>query len=844
MHVYVRGELPQQLWKLVSKEQQQRELLRAVKTLPASTKLLTTASDDPSITTSNEALPSTAPSDDSPTTTPNDDPPTTTPRDDPPTITSSDDPPTTAPSDNSPTITPSDTSPPLTAIPRDDPCRTSPSPIPPPATTSTTAQKPRPATVLQALNALACACSPEGLQDILNDNEGKVLGKTRLVHFIDTGGQAIYHDVHPVLITSPSIYLVVFNLMDVCQESGKVQLDYFRRDLIQSPLRSIYTFGTKNPHDKHLLFHPEAPTIFIVGTHLDQIPENKCKEFLEMLHDEISTEIGNKPYREFVQYDPAGQSFWAVDNTQAGREQDERFKKYISKLCVMVQEKSMEMSVNIPLPWFLLKLVMNSKHMRYCKYSELLNEARIRGYVSEHSPEADLDTMLKLFHILGLFYHKVPKGYKKENSLVFIEPNCLYSVTSDFLMAAKEEIEDSSEDQYQTQASTVEEIQDSRGGSEGGRHQTQAATMKQRRHGEESPQVGIKRGKMEWKGIVRKNKVIQRMEGNVKDIWHEMEAVLQYVKDTRVKIGLEPTNHELVLSSLYTQLKLMGQNYMLPFRENQIVVSMKDKQQLFIGKLVHSLASAVEAVLHVSGMKRDVHHVRREMDKAVENVTAHCQNRSIKSHDMDQFLAILSDLRIVAQLSDPDHYVAPAALPELPESADSIMDGILVTMVSQTIMQVCYLPSGLFCCLISELVTGLGWTVIPLGRTHVAFTHKGLIGKVHLIEHQSYIKIALEPHMYLRITQTCQAIRRSIHESIVNVYRNLFGDPTAGTAFEELLVWGFKCEEHRSSESHIAALQEEDHEECYAECLLQGCDAVQAITLEQMVWVQGRSTLA
>lgn len=61
--------------------------------------------------------------------------------------------------------------------------------------------------------------------------------------------------------------------------------------------------------------------------------------------------------------------------------------------------------------------------------------------------------MLKLFHILGIFYHKVPKGCKKEDSLVFIDSDCLYSTTSDFLMAAKEEMEDcqgaSHEDHHQ-----------------------------------------------------------------------------------------------------------------------------------------------------------------------------------------------------------------------------------------------------------------------------------------------------------------------------------------------------------------------------------------------------------
>ena len=283
---------------------------------------------------------------------------------------------------------------------------------------------------MQGIKALASAFDPEDLKEVLKDKEGKVLGETQLIHFVDTGGQAIYHDIHPVLITSPSVYLVVLSLEDLDKEG----LEYFQSDLVQCPLESICAFGMKSPPDKsHLEFHPEAPRIFIVGTHLDKVPRCSRKQFLQDVHEMIDEEISSKPYRQFVQFDPEGRSFWAVDNTLAGREQDGSVRKYISTFRRMVQDRSMEMSVDIPLPWMLLKVVMEGKGVRYCKYAELLKEARERGYVRESSPEEDLDSMLKLFHILSLFYHKVPKGYKKEDSLVLIEPDCLYSMTSDFL---------------------------------------------------------------------------------------------------------------------------------------------------------------------------------------------------------------------------------------------------------------------------------------------------------------------------------------------------------------------------------------------------------------------------
>ena len=984
-------------WKLLSAEQQQGELIRAVNSLTISNTQMTTSPGDatPSATPSEYVQlptpsPTTTPTDASPsatsmnepaTTTPRDAQPTTKPSDAPPTTESVDAPPTTESIDAPPTTTPSDAPPTTESVDA------------PPTTTSSNVQEPtRPtsslppptkpaqksATVLQALEALASACSSEALQDFLKDKQGKVLGETRLVHFIDTGGQAIYHDVHPVLITSPSVYLVVFSLSELCKKSPEERLAYFRSGLIQRPLRSIYTFGTKAPRkEDYVVLRSEVPKILVVGTHLDQVPlkDSGMEHFLDDISRMIEKEISNKPYRQFVQYDTEGRSFWAVDNTLAGKEQSEGVKRYNTGLRRMVQEGSTEMSVKVPMPWMLLKLVMDSKGVRYCKYSELLEEARSRGYVREDSPDADLDTMLWLFHVLGLIYHKVPSECKKEDSLVFIDPDCLYSATSDFLMAAKEEIEDSSEEgQHQPQAASIEETEDNQEGSEEGHQQTQAASTE--KHGEavksaitrpklpswrklrtareavwrklrmareavtranirpelpternlrptreavrrantrpqaasteetEDDQGGIEEGqqqtqaasteeteddqrgseegqhqtqaastketkdnqggseegqhqtqaasteemfcdkemarergrqqKQEAKGIVQKRRVIERIQCNAETIKSAIEAELQTAEQA---IRQEAT--EDVLASLQDQLKKIEQQYKLPARYGQVdAASVKAKQQLYIRRMVKSLASSVKAVLADAGEKGDVQRVRREVGEAVESIRKRYQGRSIVSRDMDQVLSILSDLRIVAKLSGSDRYVVPAALPEVPHSLNisGSADPILVTVVSQTVMEVCFLPSGLFCCLISELVAKLGWTVEPLGRTHVAFTHEDLTGVVHVVEHESYIEIKLESTAPLEeLPKTCQNVRDKIHRHIVDVYKTLYSDPTTDSAFEESLVWGFRCEEHPGDDTHIAAFVEDDYE-CCAECLLQDSGAIQLVTAAQRVW--------
>ena len=665
-----------------------------------------------------------------------------------------------------------------------------------------------------ALNALAGACSSEAVKEFLKDKAGKVLGETHLIHFIDTGGQAIYHDVHPVLITSPSVYLVVFSLEDFYEKSDDELLQYFRSDLIQRPLRSIYTLGRNPPQQKgYLQLHPEAPRIFIVGTHLDQIKkiirqkkvkdsDTTCKHFLLAVNEMIEMEISTKPYHQFVQYDSEGRSFWAVDNTQAGRKQDEGVKKYISTFRRLVQDKSMEMSVRVPLPWMLLKLVMEGKGVHYLRYSQLLDEACIRGYVSERSPEADLDNMLKLFHILGLMYHKVPRGYsdKKEDSLVFINPDCLYSSTSDFLMAAKEEIDD------RVRGSAVEEGPDQ--------------TM-----------------------LVDSAKVVQRIGNSVMGFWFDMHKVLSALERILMNVGEEPPE---VVSRNLAEIEKRVEGISSTI---QAATTLHAKYKVLAKEMVFRLTKSIRRVL-----KGSVSESKKiQLDSIMKDVWFQCRTtrRSIEEADFDHVLQLLSDLRIIAQVK-PNCYVIPVALPRSHDDGwqgNEIKEGgiahepLLFTLISEDGLM-CYLPSGLFCCLISELVTELHWTVIPLRRTHVAFTHKDFAGEVHLRECESYImvNIIFELEAALQVNELCIRVREQMHQRIKHVYSMIYDTPESkgviNSPKSSNVLVGFKCICERGGAAntpHFAAYQFDEFEHCM-KCLLQRPTEYYPLTDEQSVW--------
>ena len=263
--------------------------------------------------------------------------------------------------------------------------------------------------------------------------------REQIIHFIDTGGLAIYHDVHPVLITSPSVYLLVFSLKDLRDNPSA---DFLSHDLLVKALRSIQTLGTKQPENNEYLkhnFRPKYTKIFIVGTHLDQIDSKECDDFLQMVHDKVEANLKNKPYSDYVCYDTNGRSFWSVDNTQAGDKAVDQ--EYYNGLRRRVQSGSTTIEVTLPPSWYLLEHFTHQHKQKCLLYSDIKEFSAKHNLVKkEHFRE-----MVHLFHILGFFYYRKPRGYTKEESIIFTDPNLLYRMTSKLLQKIQNELKSNAE---------------------------------------------------------------------------------------------------------------------------------------------------------------------------------------------------------------------------------------------------------------------------------------------------------------------------------------------------------------------------------------------------------------
>ena len=274
----------------------------------------------------------------------------------------------------------------------------------------------------------------KGNQLLDSELEGHILGEKRLLYFVDTGGQEYYHDIHPILITSPSVYFVVFDLMKCLEEGGGAK--FFREELIQRPLCSIHAFGTKQVRQsKFLKIHPSDPKIFIIGTHLDQVREADREEEIESVSSDVQSELLTKPYNRFLQPDPSDLAFWPIDNTLAGKplDEDSEDSEYICDLKSEAVEGVHDAEVTVPLSWLILEQTLKTvPEANFFPYRQLFDLCSKRKLVRS---EEEFKTMLYIFHILGLFFFPpiLKDAPLRDDEVVYTNPDFLYRMTSKLL---------------------------------------------------------------------------------------------------------------------------------------------------------------------------------------------------------------------------------------------------------------------------------------------------------------------------------------------------------------------------------------------------------------------------
>ena len=289
----------------------------------------------------------------------------------------------------------------------------------------------------------------------LNDSvEGVNLQDERLLQFIDTGGQLSFHDILPLFLTTPAVYLQVFNMSQPLDshptdamrlESGQVSSEespFTNKELLIRSLTSIHSLSDRPLNIPELGFvdtlHKSPTRVLVIGTHKDKVPLSELPETIDCISKSIGDAIKDKPFEQDVIIHPeTGHYFHPVNNALYSQEVDER--SDANQLVDFIRDKVAKCcertKCDVPITWLLCQTVLSiHSNKPFLQFKDFLTLCLKHHFVKTSSECA---AMVHFFHTLGLFYHHhtglpgevdhLTPGGDDSNStcLVFTDPSYL-----------------------------------------------------------------------------------------------------------------------------------------------------------------------------------------------------------------------------------------------------------------------------------------------------------------------------------------------------------------------------------------------------------------------------------
>ena len=290
------------------------------------------------------------------------------------------------------------------------------------------------------------------------------LSDAHLLQFLDCGGQLAYHDILPLFVTIPAIYLNVFNVAEeltkcptdeLCSTEGNTT--YAAKSALsvaEMVTRSVMTVRSLANRKVPLLPHvmsESKPRVILVGTHLDILDETDADEKLRA-SDEIlqkALQLQSRllerdivPNKELMFF-PVNNKLY-VDKSHLSHKHckckhcraTKNLKEKITK-----QAKEDAVKVDVPVRWYLHQLLELSQSKKpFYSYSELYERCRAEGSVTD---VGEFHAMVTYFHALGLLIHLcgADMGHTEESAcLVFTNPSHLFENISKLYLVQFEEV--------------------------------------------------------------------------------------------------------------------------------------------------------------------------------------------------------------------------------------------------------------------------------------------------------------------------------------------------------------------------------------------------------------------
>ena len=297
------------------------------------------------------------------------------------------------------------------------------------------------------------------------------LSDAHLLQFLDCGGQLAYHDILPLFVNIPAIYLNVFNVTEeltecpideLCSTEGNTM--YAAKSALsvaEMVTRSVMTVHSLADRKVPLLPHvtcESKPRVILVGTHLDKLDEKDADEKLKASNEILQKALQLKSHlleRAIIPNKKSQLMFFPVNNKLYVDKRHQSHKHCQCKHCratknlkEKITKQAMEdaVKVDVPVRWYLHQLLELSQSKKpFYSYRELYERCRAEGSVTD---VGEFHAMVTYFHALGLLIHLcgADVGHTEESAcLVFTNPSQLFENISKLYLVQFEEVAEDDE---------------------------------------------------------------------------------------------------------------------------------------------------------------------------------------------------------------------------------------------------------------------------------------------------------------------------------------------------------------------------------------------------------------
>ena len=268
------------------------------------------------------------------------------------------------------------------------------------------------------------------LQELLKD-----VDDLTMLQIIDTGGQPEFHEILPLLLPGPALFLLFTNLAQKLNESFEIV--YTQQDRMLSPISYTSNFTYKEMLlqlltticSMNLCSHDSRSIAMILGTHADKV----TREELTLLEESIlaSEEIRMFIDRGLLRCTPlenVSQCLFPLNNLDGSPEEIQELQKIIGRICQAYFQPE-----DIPTSWFFFYVALRNKYEAnpgYCSIEEATLLAS--GYNISHENINQVLMFIQRRFGTILFYPDIPSVC----GLVICNPNVIFKPISHLIAAS------------------------------------------------------------------------------------------------------------------------------------------------------------------------------------------------------------------------------------------------------------------------------------------------------------------------------------------------------------------------------------------------------------------------